>query len=106
MLYAVSAGLVGYFLHHAHEGDRGMDAKRTLKAQIIRLNDELAELKKTRASWERRMALMRDEAVDRDLLDERARDTLGWVHRNDVVVYDLAAVPPRAMQGGGKQIPQ
>ena len=106
MLYAVSAGLVGYFLHHAYEGDRGMEAKRALKAEIIRLNGELSELKKTRASWERRMALMRDEAVDRDLLDERARDTLGWVHRNDVVVYDQSLVPSRTMQGSGKPSPQ
>jgi hypothetical protein len=29
---------------------------------------------------------VRDEAVDRDVLEERARDSLGRVHKNDVIL--------------------
>ena len=31
-------------------------------------------------------ALVRDEAVDRDVLEERARESLGRVHKNDVIL--------------------
>ena len=39
-----------------------------------------------RKQWEQRLSLVRDEAVDRDLLEEQARHTLGRVHRNDVIL--------------------
>jgi hypothetical protein len=32
-LYALSAAGVAYFVHHAHSGNRGLDAKRALKIQ-------------------------------------------------------------------------
>ena len=40
-----------------------------------------------RQSWDHRVALMRSEAVDRDLLDEEARAMLGRVGKNDLVVF-------------------
>ena len=30
-LYGVSAAVVGYFMHHANIGSRGLEAKRALK---------------------------------------------------------------------------
>ena len=47
---------------------------------------EIASLSSERQDWEKRLGLMRDEAIDRDLLEERARAMLGRVHRNDVVI--------------------
>ena len=41
-----------------------------------------------RAVWEHRVALLRSEQIDRDLLEERARVVLGRVHPNDVVIID------------------
>jgi cell division protein FtsB len=43
-------------------------------------------VKTERGEWERRIALLRSDQIDRDLLDERARVMLGRVHRNDVVI--------------------
>src|SRR3712207_2889097 len=85
-LYGVSALVVGYFVHHAQNGSRGLQAKRELKIQAHAVTKELDALKAERADWERRIALLRTDQIDRDLLEERARALLGRVHRNDVVI--------------------
>ena len=91
-LYGVSALLVGYFVHHAHSGARGLDAKRQLVAQVDQLSADLDKMKEERAEWERRIALLRSDQIDRDLLEERARTLLGRVHRNDLVI--IIGAPP------------
>ena len=85
-LYSVAALGVGYFVHHAHNGSRGIEAKRQLKTQAYATAKELETLKAERAEWERRIALLRSDQIDRDLLEERARALLGRVHRNDLVI--------------------
>ncbi len=84
--YVMAAGCVAYFLYHAQNGPRGMESKQELKVQIAELAAELNGLKAERAEWDTRVTLMRREEVDRDLLDERVRATLGRVHKNDVVI--------------------
>src|SRR5918998_6949894 len=85
-LYGVSGLVVGYFVHHAHSGARGLEAKRQLKIQVHEISKELETVKTERAEWERRIALLRSDQIDRDLLEERARALLGRVHRNDLVI--------------------
>ncbi|QFU16440.1 FtsB family cell division protein [Microvirga thermotolerans] len=86
VLYSISAAVVAYFVHHAHSGARGFQAREQYEAQAAELNKELAALKTERTDWERRIALLRSEQIDRDLLEERARIVLGRVHRNDLVI--------------------
>ncbi len=85
-LYSVSGLMVGYFVHHAHTGARGLEAKQRYKIQAYQIGQELEALKAERAEWERRIALLRSDQIDRDLLEERARITLGRVHRHDLVI--------------------
>ena len=85
-LWTVSALVVGYFVYQAENGNRGLEAKRALKVQARALNQELNAAKADRAIWEHRVALLRSDQIDRDLLEERARAVLGRVHRNDLVV--------------------
>jgi cell division protein FtsB len=87
-LYAIAAGGVGYFMHNAQIGDRGLDAKQLLKVEIYNLAQGLEAAKAEHADWDRRLALMRADQVDRDLLEERARILLGRVHKNDLVVVE------------------
>jgi cell division protein FtsB len=86
VLYLVSGLAVGYFIYHSQHGNRGLETKIELRQQIIALDDELAGLKVERGDWERRVAMLRNSSVDRDLLDERARLTLNRLHKNDVVI--------------------
>lgn len=85
-LYTVSALVVGFFVHHAHNGSRGLEAKKALKREAYLLQAELDGIKAERTEWDRRVALLRSDGIDRDLLEERARTILGRVHRNDVIV--------------------
>ncbi|WP_132254199.1 MULTISPECIES: FtsB family cell division protein [Methylobacterium] len=87
-LWTVSALVVSYFVHQAENGSRGLEAKRAVKEQAFGLIRELAAVKADRAVWEHRVALLRSEQIDRDLLEERARVVLGRVHANDVVIID------------------
>jgi cell division protein FtsB len=86
VLYSFSASLVGYFVHHAHTGARGLEAKQQLKIRVYELTRELEALKTERGEWDRRIALLRSDQIDRDLLEEQARIVLGRVHRNDLVI--------------------
>ncbi len=85
-LYAATGLTVAYFLHHANIGQRGLEAKRELSAQIEQTRAELDELARERKEWERRVALVRSDQIDRDLLEEQSRMMLGRVHRNDLVI--------------------
>ena len=85
-LYALSASAVGYFVHHAHNGERGLKIKQELLVQIRELEAELSELKNTKKNWGAKLSMLQDEGVDKDLLDERVRATLGRVHKSDVVI--------------------
>jgi len=84
--YAVSGAAVGYFAYHAHHGERGLHAKAGLKIRIAQLDQEMAAVRAERAQWEHRVALLRSDNLDRDLLDERARVLLNSAHKNDLVV--------------------
>jgi cell division protein FtsB len=84
--YVGACACVAYFLYHAHNGPRGLESKQELKVQIAEMQVEIDKLKSERTDWEQRVGLMLREEVDRDLLEERARDALSRVHRNDVVI--------------------
>jgi cell division protein FtsB len=84
--YALAGSAVAYFTYHAQHGDRGLKAKAGYKIRIAQLQAELDQVKQDRADWERRVALLKAGSLDRDLLDERARELLNYAHRNDVVV--------------------
>ena len=86
MLYCISAGLVAYFWHHAHTGAHGLEAKQRFKIRAFEIGRELESARAEHAEWERRIALLRSDQIDRDLLEERARVMLGKVHRNDLVI--------------------
>jgi cell division protein FtsB len=76
LLYAVSAGVVGYFVHHAHSGARGLEAKQQFKIKAYEVNQELEAVKTERAEWERRIALLRSDQIDRDLTFQLTRFVL------------------------------
>jgi cell division protein FtsB len=48
---------------------------------------ELDQLKAERALWERRVALLRSDNIDPDMLDERARAILGYVDPRDLTLF-------------------
>lgn len=93
-LYCVSGVSVAFFGWHAINGGRGLKARAEYEKKIAELTDELDRLKSGRANWEHRIALMRAEAVDKDLLEEEARHLLGRVNKRDLVIFTNSATGP------------
>jgi cell division protein FtsB len=85
-LYAVAALFVAYFAANAFSGNHGLRAKQQLDEQIAEFAAELRGAEMERAQWERRVSLLRSDALDADLLDERARAELHYVHPRDVTL--------------------
>ena len=85
-LYVVAAALIGYFWFHAFSGQRGLHAKHEIDQQLQELTAELDRLKVEKGQWERKVALLRSDGIDPDMLDERARALLNVAHPNEVVM--------------------
>ncbi|HEY2534172.1 MAG TPA: septum formation initiator family protein [Xanthobacteraceae bacterium] len=98
-LYAMAAFLIGYFGVNAYSGNHGLKAKEAIDRQTTELSLELARLKVERAQWERRIALLKSDDIDPDMLDERARALLDYVDPNDLILMadkgTASALPPR-----------
>ena len=94
-LYVLAGLVIAYFGMHAYSGQRGLRAKEDLALQMTELTAELDKLKAQRSELERRVALLRPEGVEPDMLDERARDLLDYVHARDLVLLGKPAAGPR-----------
>jgi cell division protein FtsB len=85
-LYTIAALVIGYFGVNAHTGNHGLRARQDLDQQIAQLGNELSALKAERANWERRVALLKPESIDPDMLDERARALLNYADPRDLTL--------------------
>jgi cell division protein FtsB len=83
--------VMGYFAYHAVEGDYGLFALGKLKERQAALQAELANARAKREETERHVALMRSESLERDMIDERAREALNMTDAKDLVIFLDAA---------------
>jgi len=85
-LYIVAGAMISYFGFHAFSGQRGLHARHEIDQQMVELTADLERLKADRSLWERKVALLRPERIDPDMLEEQARILLNLAHANDVVM--------------------
>ncbi len=78
-------GLTGYFGYHAVSGRHGLEARSRLQERGPTLKRELADLAGTRERLEREVALLTVEPPSPDLVEEIARELLGFVLPSEVV---------------------
>jgi cell division protein FtsB len=79
--------ILGYFAYHAVEGDYGLFALGRLEVRVASLDTELAAARAERTRMERHVALMRPESLDKDMIDERAREALDMADAKDIVIF-------------------
>ena len=84
-LYIFAALFIGYFAANAFTGNHGLRAQQDLDQQMAAMQQELAQAKAERSLWERRVALLRSDRLDPDMLEERARALLGYVDPRDLI---------------------
>jgi cell division protein FtsB len=85
-LYVLAALFIGYFGINAYTGNHGIVAKQNLDQRIADLMRELDATKAERQRWEHRVALLKPDRIDPDMLDERARRLLDYADPRDVTV--------------------
>jgi cell division protein FtsB len=85
-LYVVAALFIGYFGVNAYTGKNGINARQELDQQIADLASEVERVRAERARWERRVALLKADRIDPDMLDERARQILNYLDPHEVTI--------------------
>src|SRR5687767_2588435 len=83
----IFATLFGYFGYHLVNGDRGLLAMSHLQREVLIADQNLTEAETTRKIWERRVAALRNQSLDPDTLDERARALLNYARKDDVIIF-------------------
>ena len=81
------ATVFGYFGYHLVNGDRGLLAMAQLQRETQIADQNFAEADATRKIWERRVSELRNQSLDPDMLDERARALLNYSKKDDVIVF-------------------
>lgn len=79
--------ITGYFAYHAVEGDYGLFALGKLEDRVAMLEADLDAARDVRRGMERKVSLMRPESLDRDMIDERAREALNMANAKDIVIF-------------------
>lgn len=85
MLGLVLSGL--YFTFAAVQGDYGVLRRAEVEAERAVRGDELAALQAEVARMENLTRRLSDDYLDLDLLDEQARDVLGLIRADEIVIH-------------------
>lgn len=81
-----SLSIGGYFAFAAVQGDHGIFRRVQIEAETGVLRAELAQLEAERAALENRTRRLSDDFLDLDLLDEQARQRLGFMRPEEFVL--------------------
>lgn len=84
MILAVSLG--GYFTFAAVQGDYGVFRQVQLRAEERALIAQRDQLKAELSEMKNLTLRLSDEYLDLDLLDEQARDVLGYLRADEIVI--------------------
>ena len=87
LFYFLGALMLGlYFTFAAVQGDYGLFKRIEVQAENRDLTIELAALQEEVARLENLTTRLSDNFLDLDLLDEQARDVLGLIRADEVVI--------------------
>jgi cell division protein FtsB len=89
----VCMALLGYFAWHAWKGPRGYPYRDRLEAEAQGLAAKFAAVTQERERLEHKVALLRPDSIDPDLLDELVRAQLELADPGDVVVLRRSPIP-------------
>ena len=83
--------LTGYFAYHLVEGDRGLRAWMRITQELRQAKSNLADVAAERAALDRRVANMRPDHLDPDLLDTQVRRNLDVTAPDEIVIMQPAS---------------
>jgi cell division protein FtsB len=77
---------LAYFGFHAYHGEFGIYSKYQLEAETADLQGKLDAIKARRVDLERRVQLMHGGTLEKDMLDEQARQALNLSHPDELTI--------------------
>lgn len=80
--------LIFYFVFHSIYGNRGIISFFRNTHLKSKYEKELVELKKEREDVEKRVKLLRPDSLDLDMLEEKAREVLGYSDPDEIIVNE------------------
>ncbi len=83
---AISAAFLSYFGFHAFNGEFGIYSKYQLQERSVELQAELSSVQKQRSDLERRVQLLHDGTLEKDMLDEQARRALNMSSPHEITI--------------------
>ncbi|MGB3415506.1 MAG: septum formation initiator family protein [Mesorhizobium sp.] len=83
---ALCAVFVSYFGYHAYHGEFGITSRYRLQAETADLQAQLDAVKARRMELERRVRLMHDGTIEKDMLDEQARGALNLSRADEITI--------------------
>jgi cell division protein FtsB len=83
---AISAAFLAYFGFHAYNGEFGIYSRYQYEARTVELNAQLEGVKARRVELERRVQLLHDGTLEKDMLDEQARRALNLSHSDEIII--------------------
>ena len=81
----LGAALIVYIAYHALQGERGLIAYWQLVHQVEQAKIVSADINMAQKKIANRVALLSSNAIDRDMLDERARYMLGYSQPGEII---------------------
>ena len=78
---------MAYFAHHALFDDHGLRKLLILRQQIVAESQARDAEKAKRLELEAKVQGLQGQHIDPDLLDERARETLGLARPDEIIIY-------------------
>lgn len=82
----IAISLMGYFVYHMIQGERGLLSWRRLSQKIELAEDKLKTIQKEQSQLEQRVQLMRPNSLDPDMLEEQAREKLNFARKDEVII--------------------
>ena len=86
LYFAAVLSLGTYFTYASVQGDYGLFRRVQVEGETRHLADRLAQLQAEIADYENRSRRLSDGYLDLDLLDQQARDVLGYVRADEIVL--------------------
>ncbi|TIO05306.1 septum formation initiator family protein [Mesorhizobium sp.] len=80
-----------YFGFHAYHGEFGIYSKYRLEAETVDLQGKVDAVKARRIDLERRVQLLHQGTLEKDMLDEQARKALNMSHADEITIMLPAA---------------
>jgi cell division protein FtsB len=83
---SLCVAFLAYFGFHAYHGEFGIYSKYQLEAETVDLQGKLDAVKARRVDLERRVQLMHEGTLEKDMLDEQARKALNLSQADEITI--------------------